>query len=393
MHQCEITNLTINRAIEIACDVRLHRSFILPANQSSGRDRPIRVTYSDAGRDPEPADGLHKPVVLWAGGMFGGRYQAYIWDEIAQDYGIRIIAVDRPGIGGTGVVPLEHRMATWLDIVPALLNHLDIKYIGLASHSAGTMYILSTVMHLRHLLHPDKPYIALFGPWVPPQYSGRWAMRALQAFPSPLISSWDDLAMFVHRYIGPFAGVCKSGFCLAKQMSVATAATFKKKREPAIMSQEEIEDYHRFQVLCAVQHLITKYIFSENIEGSNDEALLCLEKGKTNWNGLAEALQKIASSEGVTANTTSGDRRKLRIQVFYAENDEMIGKGGAIYLDSCLKLATQGGAVQCDRFELEGTEHNSVLHCDFGGPDVMMAYLCGTSILGMNTGRCKRKAD
>ena len=141
VHQCEITNLTSNRAIEIACDVRLHRSFILPANRSSGRDRPIRITYSDAGRDPEPADGLHLPVVLWAGGMFGGRYQAYLWDEIAQDYGVRIIAVDRPGIGGTGAVPLEHRMATWLDIVPDITRTTSSKSHSRRGHTRQTHVI------------------------------------------------------------------------------------------------------------------------------------------------------------------------------------------------------------------------------------------------------------
>jgi hypothetical protein len=37
------------RAIVRACDVRLHRSFVLLPNPRIGRDNPIRVTYSDVG--------------------------------------------------------------------------------------------------------------------------------------------------------------------------------------------------------------------------------------------------------------------------------------------------------------------------------------------------------
>jgi hypothetical protein len=39
----------MKRATVRACDIRLHRSFILPPNPRIGRDHPIRVTYSDVG--------------------------------------------------------------------------------------------------------------------------------------------------------------------------------------------------------------------------------------------------------------------------------------------------------------------------------------------------------
>ena len=49
------------------------------------------------------------------------------------------------------------------EIVPALLDHLRVKHVTLVSHSAGTIYLLNTVLHHRHVLHPRKPYVALLG--------------------------------------------------------------------------------------------------------------------------------------------------------------------------------------------------------------------------------------
>jgi hypothetical protein len=54
------------------------------------------------------------PVMLYIGGMFAGRYQALTVDAMAKELKIRILFVDRPGIGGTQKVPLDQRVPTWL---------------------------------------------------------------------------------------------------------------------------------------------------------------------------------------------------------------------------------------------------------------------------------------
>jgi len=77
------------------------------------------VTYADAGYQPADAveDGGEEggiPVMLYIGGMFAGRYQALTVDEMAREHKIRILFVDRPGIGGTQKVPLDQRVPTWL---------------------------------------------------------------------------------------------------------------------------------------------------------------------------------------------------------------------------------------------------------------------------------------
>jgi hypothetical protein len=103
----------IYRAIEFACNIRFHRSFVLSPNPDKGRHKPLRVTYADAGyHDEESLEDI--PVMLYAGGLFGGRYQALTVDEIAKKYRVRILFVDRPGMGGTEKVPLDQRVSTWL---------------------------------------------------------------------------------------------------------------------------------------------------------------------------------------------------------------------------------------------------------------------------------------
>ena len=58
---------------------------------------------------------------------------------------------------------LQDRMKVWLETVPALLKHLDIKYVSLVCHSAGTLYLLNTLYYLRDILHPEHPYVAMIG--------------------------------------------------------------------------------------------------------------------------------------------------------------------------------------------------------------------------------------
>jgi hypothetical protein len=58
------------------------------------------------------------PVMLYIGGMFAGRYQALTVDAMAKELKIRILFVDRPGIGGTQKVPLDQRVPTWLGQSP-----------------------------------------------------------------------------------------------------------------------------------------------------------------------------------------------------------------------------------------------------------------------------------
>jgi surfactin synthase thioesterase subunit len=74
-----------------------------------------------------------------------------------------MFVIHRPGFGGTTTVPLEKRVNTWLEIVPAVLKHLKVEHVALLSHSAGTIYAFNTAVKLSHLLYPGRPFMACLG--------------------------------------------------------------------------------------------------------------------------------------------------------------------------------------------------------------------------------------
>lgn len=43
------------------------------------------------------------------------------------------------------------------------MSHLGISQVALAAHSAGTIYLLNTLIHLPHVLSPRRPYVAIVG--------------------------------------------------------------------------------------------------------------------------------------------------------------------------------------------------------------------------------------
>lgn len=68
-----------------------------------------------------------------------------------------------PGMGNTTDVLLAKRVSVWIEIVPRILAHLGIQHVALASHSAGTFYLLNTLYSCREILDPQNPTVTLLG--------------------------------------------------------------------------------------------------------------------------------------------------------------------------------------------------------------------------------------
>ncbi len=310
------------------------------------------------------------PVVLWAGGMFGGRYQAFANDDLCKKYRVRLLAIDRNGIGGTDSVSLNQRVATWLDMVPALLDHVGVKYVHLAGHSAGTIFILNTILHQRHLLHPTKPFAALFGPWVHPSRSGKWGLAAVGLLPELAIGTWHHWAKIINQSIAPVLTASGVSITKASRTSVNGISGNKVTEDPTIRDGTEAA-WRK-----ASEAVITNYVFAENVEGASQEALLCLRKGSAtwgDWRDIDEAVSRIAKNERESQDPSRiGNEEKLKIRIFFAEDDEMIGKGGQKWLESCF---TQGDVAEYISLESEvvpGTDHNDVLALQNGAMEKMV---------------------
>lgn len=370
-------------AIERICDIRLHRSFVLPADASKGRPKPLRVSYSDVGSSEPSA-----PVLLWASGMFGGRFTGVELMDLALAHGIRLLAIDRPGIGGSEAVPIQQRISTWLAVVPALLNHLGIKHVSLGCHSAGTIYVLSTVIHLRGLLDPDRPYVCMFGPWISPQYSGKWDMRIVSMMPKAVLGRWHWMAKTVFdidNSITPGFSLARTVLRKASGAINSSSGTVKpvqptgdesmNEREPSTTGHSVILPKHGplipRELLVATTRLATASIFAENVEGASDEALICMGKADIpSWTSIGDALEQIVVNE-LARGKDAGAQAKLRIDVFYGMKDQMIGKGGEEYLESCLDKAYELGAIECTSMVIGNTDHNSVLFPETGAFDLV----------------------
>lgn len=143
----------MEKATEMLCADHLHRCIWLPATEQHER---LRVTYSLTSNFAD----AQLPVVLFCGPLFGSRYVSIVFDHLATTTGVRVICVDRPGMGGSTRIPLKLRIRVWLETVPALLERLQVQHVSLMSHSAGTLYALNTLHHLPHILDPKAPYIA-----------------------------------------------------------------------------------------------------------------------------------------------------------------------------------------------------------------------------------------
>jgi pimeloyl-ACP methyl ester carboxylesterase len=127
-----------------------------------------RLRHPESGRIvafSEVGDPLGYPVICCVG-MGMTRYIMAFYDELAITLRLRLITIDRPGVGeseecsdGTGT-PLN-----WPDDVLLVCNALSISKFSLLAHSAGAIYALATALRLPQQV---RGRLHLMAPWIPP---------------------------------------------------------------------------------------------------------------------------------------------------------------------------------------------------------------------------------
>ncbi|MFD6463995.1 alpha/beta fold hydrolase, partial [Streptomyces roseolus] len=68
----------------------------------------------------------------------------------AQEVGVRMIAIDRPGMGMSEIAPRKH-LADYTDTVAAIADHFDLERFAVLGASAGGPYALACAARL-----PDR---------------------------------------------------------------------------------------------------------------------------------------------------------------------------------------------------------------------------------------------
>lgn len=149
--------------------------------------------------------------ILYCHGFPASRLEAKLADSEANRHGVRVIAIDRPGIGQSDY-QVNRSIKSWPQDVMALMRHLGIEKFSVIGISGGSPYAMSCAYFLREhifkvgvvsglgglsdrqmankLRKPFALIVNLFsissglGLWVTKQLIGRW----FKAFPGSVIS-------------------------------------------------------------------------------------------------------------------------------------------------------------------------------------------------------------
>jgi pimeloyl-ACP methyl ester carboxylesterase len=106
-------------------------------------------------------------VVLCCVGMGLTRYLMAFYDELARTLNLRLVTLDRPGVGESSPHQVDEPSTplSWPDDVAIVCNYLRVTKFSILAHSAGAIYALATALripqHIRGRIH-------LLAPWIPP---------------------------------------------------------------------------------------------------------------------------------------------------------------------------------------------------------------------------------
>jgi hypothetical protein len=140
-----------------------------------------------------------------------------------------------------------------LDVVNGLMRHLGVEHISVMGHSSGAVYVLNTLLHLRDILQPSQPYVALVTPWVHPSHSEARSSNIANLLPDIMIRGYytaiDHITCPGKPMLGP-----------------ATAHPGMKMKNTSELTR-------------AIDEKVMEYALLEDAEGISQEALFCLRRG------------------------------------------------------------------------------------------------------------------
>ncbi|EGG05842.1 uncharacterized protein MELLADRAFT_78021 [Melampsora larici-populina 98AG31] len=103
------------------------------------------------------------PVIVFLG-LGCVRYLVGLYDELAVALGLRLICIDRWGLGKTTEVPDADRgFLEWSTVVEEVADQLNVGQFSILAHSAGAPYALATTLRLDQRVRGS---IHLLAPWV-----------------------------------------------------------------------------------------------------------------------------------------------------------------------------------------------------------------------------------
>jgi len=265
-------------------------------------------------------------------------------------------------MGGSTPVELKHRVATWLETVPFLLEHLGVERVALVSHSCGSIYLLNTLLHLPHILSPSKPYVAMLAPWVHHSESHVSLMSMAGYIPNSLFTHWNQVIKGILSLRG---GSIHTAMGSSSDAVSAMTSIFKSTIDE---SEEDLE--RKSMDFCGVspnqlEKLIQKSqkcVFAEDTTGGNAEAMLCLKKAGPGLWGACEDYDKYLPALVRQLQSSNNAPVRLKVQAYYAESDMLIGKGGQAFFEEKWSSSDFADVIDFQSSTIPKTDHDSI--CD-----------------------------
>ncbi|KAK9238661.1 hypothetical protein V1525DRAFT_400658 [Lipomyces kononenkoae] len=333
-------------------DDRFHRSFTLPPNTNRSTD--FKVTYADFGHHND------EHVILFCGPLLGSRYLLTTQDKLAQQYGVRIISPDRPGFGGTTDVGPSDRIRVWLHIVEALLQHLSIRHVSLACYSGGSIYAMNVLLHLRHLLHSTHPYVAICAPWVHPSRSGVLSLRLASALPDKIVGNYDRLVNFFQSSLGPVLNFSSDLAVIVPSIHRGSDFLAPGTNIDAVTLEESLRPE------------LVRRVMAEDIRGLGQDALLLLKRAEHpeywgTWGDYDTLVPLLAQGENERYATVSSPVPPLKVDVFFAESDHMIGTAiGPTWFNHSWRPEQRGDRIHYSSVVVPKATHDNILDLRYG---------------------------
>ena len=243
-------------------------------------------------------------------------------------------------------------------MVPKLLAHLNISHVSVASHSGGDIYLMNLVLTYPHLLHPEKPYVCFFAPWVHYSHSKVTSMLATELLPAFMIGKFGSVGKFVNNNVVPLVGLSGSFIHGVSGPFLRTEAAELSSHSNSTSPDISLDDP---KVVEELREHIMKFMYAESVEGASQDAQLFLRRSgpwnapNVEWNDFDDAVLLLSRhlSEG-----NQGDRT-WAIDCFHAEHDQMVGDKGRDWFDS-IWAPSQGGYLYQSE-QVKGTEHNFLM--------------------------------
>lgn len=219
------------------------------------------------------------------------------------------------------------------------MKELGVKHVSLVGHSSGAIYILNTLLYLRDILQPERPYAAVITPWVHPSRSGVTESRIGELLPGWALKLRYS---FVHAL---------SRYKISSALGPSTA-------RPGVEVDKDRAEWE-------LDNAIMSYAHEEDVEGIAQEALFCLKRGPEHmwgqWKDYDEYVPLLKKQEAEKKQAP-----KLSVEIFFAESDNSSGEQGSKWFDECWKTSGIQDHVHSTSCTIPGTTHENITRMEAG---------------------------